>query len=86
GYLAGELGTPPAGFAEPFRARALPGRRPGPPPAARAPGARGPRAGAGPRAAPPRGGRPGRKRRPGRVGLITLAGSVGVACDRRNAD
>jgi pyruvate carboxylase len=31
GYLAGELGTPPAGFAEPFRERALAGRRPAPP-------------------------------------------------------
>ncbi|ABD09704.1 pyruvate carboxylase [Frankia casuarinae] len=31
GYLAGELGTPPAGFAEPFRERALAGRRPSPP-------------------------------------------------------
>ncbi|CAI7974845.1 MULTISPECIES: pyruvate carboxylase [unclassified Parafrankia] len=31
GYLAGELGTPPAGFAEPFRERALAGRRPEPP-------------------------------------------------------
>ncbi|WP_307874207.1 pyruvate carboxylase [Frankia sp. AgB1.8] len=39
GYLAGELGTPPAGFAEPFRARARAGRPPAPPPAARAPGA-----------------------------------------------
>ncbi|MCM3925626.1 pyruvate carboxylase, partial [Frankia sp. AiPs1] len=28
GYLAGELGTPPAGFAEPFRERALAGRHP----------------------------------------------------------
>jgi pyruvate carboxylase len=33
GYLAGELGTPPAGFAEPFRERALAGRRPASPPA-----------------------------------------------------
>ncbi len=31
GYLAGELGTPPAGFAEPFRERALAGRRPAAP-------------------------------------------------------
>ncbi|WP_242424231.1 pyruvate carboxylase, partial [Frankia sp. EI5c] len=31
GYLAGELGTPPAGFAEPFRERALAGRHPQPP-------------------------------------------------------
>ncbi|THJ74612.1 pyruvate carboxylase [Candidatus Frankia alpina] len=31
GYLAGELGTPPAGFAEPFRERALAGRHPAPP-------------------------------------------------------
>ncbi|MCK9923226.1 pyruvate carboxylase [Frankia sp. AgPm24] len=31
GYLAGELGTPPAGFAEPFRERALAGRHPEPP-------------------------------------------------------
>jgi pyruvate carboxylase len=31
GFLAGELGTPPAGFAEPFRERALAGRRPAPP-------------------------------------------------------
>ncbi|MCK9896626.1 pyruvate carboxylase [Frankia sp. AgB32] len=34
GYLAGELGTPPAGFAEPFRERALAGRHPAPPNAA----------------------------------------------------
>ncbi len=31
GYLAGELGTPPAGFAEPFRERALAGRHPSAP-------------------------------------------------------
>ncbi len=31
GYLAGELGTPPAGFAEPFRERALAGRQPAAP-------------------------------------------------------
>ena len=31
GYLAGELGTPPTGFPEPFRERALAGRRPEPP-------------------------------------------------------
>ncbi len=31
GYLAGELGTPPAGFAEPFRERALAGRHPAAP-------------------------------------------------------
>ncbi len=31
GYLAGELGTPLAGFAEPFRERALAGRHPAPP-------------------------------------------------------
>jgi pyruvate carboxylase len=37
GYLAGELGTPPAGFAEPFRERALVGRRPAPPAAELAP-------------------------------------------------
>ncbi|MCK9899240.1 pyruvate carboxylase [Parafrankia colletiae] len=37
GYLAGELGTPPAGFAEPFRERALAGRHPEPPAAALAP-------------------------------------------------
>ncbi|WP_018500395.1 pyruvate carboxylase [Parafrankia discariae] len=37
GYLAGELGTPPAGFAEPFRERALAGRHPEPPAATLAP-------------------------------------------------
>ncbi|MBX6389588.1 MAG: pyruvate carboxylase [Frankia sp.] len=37
GYLAGELGTPPAGFPEPFRERALAGRRPAPPAAELAP-------------------------------------------------